>query len=685
MPAAAATALGALLPMSRRDFAAQSAVFLLYFITAVLALEFYIGFKTSPAAIWPPLGIAIAAVIYGGYRMWLPIFLGQFLASSLLLEMRVDVLLVIAAGYAIEAMFALWILKTAGFEPRLDRLRNVLLLLFSTALFCMVEPAIATLYQIATNTLVDPPILNFGRTWGAGLFSTLVIVPLVAGWIPFPKIAKTRAQVIELIAAFLLLSLNNYVVFWTTYPRFFGIAVIFFLPAVLIWFALRFPPRWMALAVLHTAIVGVAGTVVANPSGQPLPAQLLAVEIYIGLIAAIFYVFVTVVEERRAAYKRLEEAYESTFAADQAKNEFISILAHELRNPLAPIVSALELLKLEPQTEEASRTIENAQEHTRMIRRLLDDLLDTARLSQNKFTLQKETVRIGDLIEQSVASVSTEVNARDHVLSVAVSDPEMQLFADPVRIKQIIINLLTNAARYTPPGGRIELSCLRVGDSAVVRVRDSGIGIDKADMDTLFEPFKQVGNVRAAGLGIGLFISKRLAEMHDGTLTVESEGKGKGSTFTLKLLIPHQLSLPSLDRVTHKPKSGVAAKILVVDDNESAANALKKLLQHYGHTVETAFSGQRALEKTETFKPELILLDIGMPDMDGYEVALTLRASKWNGMIVALTGYGQESDKQKARAAGCDYHLVKPVSVADVMGILAGQSATALRSAAAKS
>lgn len=655
--------------LRHRDLLASVVVFLVYFLTAKFAIFVYYNFNTSPALIWPPAGIALAAVMFGGYRMWVPIFLAQFLAVFTRTPEAYGIALIIAAGYAVQAVAGLFVLRRFSFEPNFDKLRNTLILLGVAFGVTMIEPAIATLAQSIMGTLTVSPLLNFGRSWGGGIFSILVFTSLIATWYPWKNIIVSSRR--ELVAAFVLLTAVNYFLFWTPYPSYFGITVIFILPAALAWFGFRFHPRWLTLAVFFTSVVGITGSIVARPTPVPINTQVLADQIYIGFVAAIFMVFVAVVEERRAAYLRLEQAYKVTSASDKAKNDFIAILAHELRNPLAPIVSSLELLRLEPQTDRSLETIKNAEDHTTMIRRLLDDLLDTARLSQEKFQLQREIFMVYDILDQSVASVKNFMRERGHTLTTRYPTTNIEVYADPVRVKQMIINLLNNAGKYTRSGGHIELLCNEENGELVVEVADNGMGIPSEKFAFLFEPFKQmsVGSMASSGLGVGLFLTKRLAEMHGGNIVVDSAGVDQGSRFTLRL----PLVSPDRDVNPKTSSTSVVAsstKILIVDDNRAAVSVLDQLLKHYGHEVQTSYSGTEALDILPSFNPNVIFLDIGMPGMDGYEVARKVRSSGWNGSIVALTGYGQKRDRQESQNAGFDYHLVKPVTMKDILTVL---------------
>lgn len=655
---------------SSENVSAVALVFIAYLTTAKLGQYIYFTFDTSPALIWPPVGISIAAVILGGYRMCVPIFLAQFIAIAFRDLDNYAFALITAVAYALQAALALYVLRKLHFRPEIEKLGNMLSLCAVAFLVTIFEPTLATLAQYALGQLPGSIVLNIGRVWGAGIFSVLVITPFVVTWYGAKKLAYTSREKTEIAAAFVLLTLNNYVVFWTPYPQYFGIAVIFFLPAILIWFALRFPTRWMTLALLHTSVFGIMGAIIMQPSPNPLNEQLLSIEIYIGLVAAMFLVFVAVVEERRAAFARLTEAYHSTMAADRSKSEFIAILAHELRNPLAPIFSSLELLQLQNLPSDSQKIIENAKAHTVMIRRLLDDLLDTVRLSQKKFKLHEENVSLRAIVTQSVASVEDFMLERNQSFTLQIPDNDVTVYADPIRLKQILINLLNNACKYTEKGGAITLSAAIVADQLKLKVSDTGIGIDEDTIPSLFEPFTQAGAtaLRGTGLGIGLFLTKSLVEMHHGTITVESQGVGTGSTFTVSLPLPAQAAKPLA--APPDPSGSPTSRILIVDDNEAAANAMQMLLTHLGHEAFVAYSGKQALISLNASKPDLILLDLGMPEMDGFEVAREIRKRGWDGKMVALTGYGQVSDRVQSKEAGFDEHLVKPVGIDDILTVL---------------
>jgi signal transduction histidine kinase/ActR/RegA family two-component response regulator len=659
------------LPQNLKDLAQIIAFFFIYFVVTKIFLFVFIEYQTSPALILPQIGLALAGMLLFGYKLWPAILFGHLIA---IVTTRPDIevlALVIACGYALQIVVSVFVMREFGFTMELNRLKNILILVSVALVLTTIEPTIATIGQMMLTQLDLSPIHNWARAWGAGVFSVIVITPFLLSWYPSSKVVKMRShkERLEVVAAFLLLIAVNYLVFWTLWAQVIGIVVIFLLPAVLMWFAMRLHPQWLTLAIFVTAIQGIGGAIIAQVSPSPVNEQLVAIEIYIGLVAAMLYMLAGIVEERRDAFRKLKQAYEASVASDKAKNDFIAILAHELRNPLAPVMSSLEFMKLQSKDPQLDEVIDNTLVHTDMMRHLLDDLLDMARLVQGKITLRKEHVELRSIMEHSIASVVDHAKSKNITLRYELPPARLRVSADPIRLKQIIMNLLNNACKYTQKGGTVELLYGINTDQLFISIKDNGVGIAPELQERIFEPFRQVGNaVRyGTGLGVGLYLTKSLVEMHQGTIEVISEGADKGSTFTIYLPYKQeaqpQVSIPTIMNPQTK-------KILIVDDNEAAANILQKLLTLHKHEVDVAYSGKGALEKASTFTPDVIFLDIGMPEMDGYQTAQKLREDGWKGPIVALSGYGQESDKQQSKEAGFDHHLVKPVGIDDILALL---------------
>ncbi len=398
-------------------------------------------------------------------------------------------------------------------------------------------------------------------------------------------------------------------------------------------------------------------------------------------------------EREIAERKRIEQALRET---DVRKDEFLAVLAHELRNPLAPIRNALHMMKHpfdNPRDFEAERAM--AERQVVHLARLVDDLMDVSRISQGKIELRKEVVDLRHILDRALEPARSLFQERQHRLELSVTSEPIYIEADPTRLEQVLDNLLSNAAKYTEVGGRIWVTIEQVNGEAVVKVRDSGVGIEPEMLSRIFEMFVQAarhGKRANGGLGIGLNLVKRLVELHGGAISAQSEGIGQGSTFEIRLPvltnvdippIPPQSAAPSTPaparaEAAPAPASGLPRRrILVVDDNEDAARTLAKLLSRlHGQEVRVAHDGATALETAKAFRPELVLLDIGMPGMDGYEVAKRFRPTPeaQGALLVALTGWGQESDRSRSREAGFDHHLVKPVDPEVIRGLIVEMS-----------
>ena len=374
----------------------------------------------------------------------------------------------------------------------------------------------------------------------------------------------------------------------------------------------------------------------------------------------------------------LMQAQEVLREADQRKDEFLATLAHELRNPLAPIRTAAEVLtRPDLPDDQLSWSRQVIHRQVGHMARLLDDLLDVARITRGKLQLRKQPVDLGAVVDTAVEAARPLITARKHGLTIDLSPDLPSLDADPVRLAQVLSNLLTNAAKYTDAPGRIQLTARAAGDAVRISVKDNGIGLSASLLDQVFEMFSQGENEHGraeGGLGIGLALVKGLVDLHGGTVSVRSDGPGLGSEFIVTLPCRASPAALPAEPPRAEPKGATAVrKILVADDNQDAANTLAMLLRLAGHEVHTAHGGQAALALASAVRPEIALLDIGMPDLDGYEVAKQLRAAPWGtGLkLIALTGWGQEEDKRRAQAAGFDHHLTKPVDPNRLAALLA--------------
>jgi PAS domain S-box-containing protein len=420
-------------------------------------------------------------------------------------------------------------------------------------------------------------------------------------------------------------------------------------------------------------IVGLANhTLLIAKNGVERPIDDSAAPIHgaSGRLAGVVLVFRDTTERRERERSLADEA--------RRKDEFLALLAHELRNPLAPIYSALQILKLSEDDVASSREArEVAERQVNLLTRLVDDLLDMSRIMRGKIDLRVERLELASIVTQAVETARPAINANRHELSVSMPDEPVWFKADRVRITQVLSNLLSNAAKYTEPEGRISLSATIEDEQLVVCVADNGIGIEPEALPRVFEMFMQVapGARRSqGGLGIGLTLVRNLIEMHGGRVEARSTGLGQGSQFFVRLpvAVADAEAPAAMDGPEQQAANGSRRRILVVDDNVDAARSLAMLLRLRGHDVELAFNGEDALATVQQRLPEIVFLDIGMPGMDGFQVARRLRAEFDSSLyLVALTGWGAEQDRQKSREAGFDRHLTKPVDLTALERVLA--------------
>jgi len=388
------------------------------------------------------------------------------------------------------------------------------------------------------------------------------------------------------------------------------------------------------------------------------------------------------VQERTAELTRLEQELrlkvEELAAADRRKDEFLATLAHELRNPLAPLRHALQLLRLAEDDPNLRRKASGVMERqlAQMVR-LIDDLLDVSRITRNKLQLRKERVELATAVQSALEAVRPLVETAGHEVTVALPPEPVHLDADLTRLTQIFTNLLNNAVKYTEAGGHIRLAAERQGGEAVVSIHDSGIGISAEHLPHLFEMFSQVAPAlerSTGGLGIGLALVRGLVELHGGSVAAHSAGLGQGSELVVRLPVAvAPAPAPSQPGAEPRSPSGARRRILIADDNPDSVEVLSLVLEHAGYEVRTAHDGLEAVRAAATFRPEVALLDIGMPGLNGYEAAQRIREQSggWDMVLVAITGWGQEGDKRRAREAGFDHHLTKPVDPADLQKLLA--------------
>ena len=401
------------------------------------------------------------------------------------------------------------------------------------------------------------------------------------------------------------------------------------------------------------------------------------------------------ITERRRAEEALERFAANLSEADRRKNEFLAMLAHELRNPLAPILNSVQVLRLAGgNSEPVTSACEMMDRQIRQMVRLVDDLLDVSRVSRGKIELRRERVEVTSIVLHAVEASRPTYTNMNHEMTVTLPPQPIFLNADPTRLAQVVGNLLNNACKFTDKGGRISVTLEAKGTGheaeVVIRVRDSGIGIAADQRSRIFEMFTQIETSverSRSGLGIGLSLVKNLVEQHGGAVEVHSAGMGQGSEFVVRLpILVETMKMPSAEPAPSETTTTTARRILVVDDNRDSAQSLAMLLELTGNETYVAHDGDAGVKAATTFRPDVVLLDIGLPKLNGYQAARKIREqpSGKRVVLVALTGWGQEEDQEKSREAGFDAHLVKPVDFAVLSKLLAEVGASAPTEAASR-
>jgi PAS domain S-box-containing protein len=381
------------------------------------------------------------------------------------------------------------------------------------------------------------------------------------------------------------------------------------------------------------------------------------------------------VTERRGLDEDLEAHANELALADRRKDEFLAMLAHELRNPLAPLSTALHLLRVDARSDEHKLAI--AERQAQQLTRLVDDLLDVSRITQGKVALRAEAVTLQEVVARALETARPAIEARRQDFRVAIPAEPLGLQADPARLAQVVANLLDNATKYTPIGGEISIDAERIGGTVVLRVRDTGAGLAPDLLPNVFDLFVQGDRSLArtrGGLGIGLTIVRRLVELHGGRVEARSAGPGRGSEFVVELPVVDAPAIAGRDAGAPATPATATAKlkVLVVEDNQDAAEVLATVVELWGHDVRMAFDAQAALEAVERWRPQVVVSDLGLPRMDGFELARRLRRMSPDdgALLIALSGYGRDEDRQAALAAGFDHHLVKPPDLALLAALL---------------
>ena len=644
------------------DLLVVVAVAVVYVGCAKLGLA--LAFRAAQVtAVWPPTGFALAAVLLLGYRRSVPgILIGAFLANATTSE-PLSVAMGIAVGNTLEAVVGVMLLRRLDFDSRLARVRDVMALLAAVVVSPLVSATIGVISLGAGSMQPAAALPTLWSVWWLGdALGALIVAPLLLVWTDRAPVRRDAAlEGATLIAA--LIAANG--IIFVGFPHVRAAEYVVF--PFLIWAALRFGPAGSVAAAVVTSVVAVWGTHLGHGpfAGAGAEQGLVPLQIFMAVAATTGLLLGAVVSEDRRAKEELRVRAAQLAEADQRKDEFLAMLGHELRNPLAPVVHSVELLgRRDPKTVERARDIIRRQsEH---LTRLVDDLLDVSRITRGSVRLERRRVALRDVLGPAVEMWRHLIAQRRQQLSIDIPHRAIWLDVDPTRCTQVIANLLHNATKFTPQGGRIDVVAAEEDGWMVLRVRDSGEGMTPELLSRAFELFVQgpppIDRPRG-GLGLGLTLVRRLVELHGGTIEASSEGSGRGSQFTVRVPTTEPPVEAKSTRSDGDVLADSARRVLVVEDNADAREALTMLLEETGHDVRAAADGMEALSQAEQFIPDVVLLDIGLPGLDGYEVARQLRASprSADALLVAITGYGQPEDRALARAAGFDYHLLKPV------------------------
>ncbi|HRH24408.1 MAG TPA: ATP-binding protein [Candidatus Paceibacterota bacterium] len=668
-------------PLSGRQWRAG----ILLLVAYVAATRLSAAAFAAPGLIFPASGFALGGLFLEGFALWPFVFVASLIGYVLSGASPVY-LLFLPIAHTLQAVLGAYLLRTFKLDPLFRRSKDMFTLIGVALVASVVVPTIGTVARHLHYHLYNlpPSTVTWASWYAATVFSLLIISPFVIRWFAKPRFSRTFWQWIEVLVPFGFLATLSYFLFFTSSTSVVGISLAYFILIPLFWIALRLRPRFITLALLILSCFALSSLYVGPLAVEHavLGMRLFQTEIFLNIVAIIFFILSSIEEERRMTTNLMKTQMESLSTAlakvayqDKAKSEFMAMLAHELRNPLAPVVSSVDLLRLsEPAGSERAGILEVMDERLRAVRRLLDDLLDVTRINENKLSLQKEKIAIQNVVERAILSTKGHFAERTQTLSVNLPEDRLIVHVDPLRIEQAVTNLLTNASKFSEEGSAITLEVAQDHQWVTVRVTDTGVGIPSSMLASIFDPFLQIeqGERTRKGIGIGLSLVKSFVEMHDGSVEAVSGSQGSGSTFSIRL------PLLRVERASGAPSPSVAAtpasmthcSVLVVDDNDAAAWGVGKLLELSGCTIEYAYDGEQAIQKALNTGPDAVLLDIDLPDHDGYHVAKELRAKGYTGAIIALSGYSLEQDRQRGRASGFTDYLVKPVGLADLRRVL---------------
>ena len=670
--------------MSASRIAVALAVVVGYVVTGKLGLHFAF-LHASATPIWPPTGIALAALLLFGYSLWPAVFVAAFVVNVTTAG-AVASALGIGLGNTLEAVIGAWLVNrfaggAAAFERAGDIFRFVALGgLVSTTISATI--GVTTLALAGYASWVDYRPVWF--TWWLGdAAGDLIVAPLILLWARERYPGGLRGRLPEALLLLVCVVNTGLLVFGGVLPAGMRNAPIAFLCLpVLLWATFRFGPRELATVIAVLSTIATVGTLRGSgPFSRGTPNEaLLLLQGFMATVAVTLAPVAALVHEwRRAEQERAHLLVEEQAArgeaetANRVKDQFLAMLSHELRNPLGAITTAVHLLKLvDPAAAQGRQALRVVERQTAHLARLVDDLLDVSRVMAGKISLDRRPLDLSEVVERALAALAGHEWMSRHTVDVQ-TDP-VWVFADATRMDQVVTNLVENAAKYTPTGGRIAVTLREEQRMAVLTVADTGSGMPPELVPHVFELFVQGSRSlerASGGLGVGLTLVRRLVELHDGSVQAASEGLGRGSRFTVRLPVTAARATAGVSDAT--APSPLRRRVLIVEDNDDAREMLRDLLRRLGHEVYETVDGIGGVEKALELRPDLTLVDVGLPGIDGYAVARRLRDDPTGRRLrlVALTGYGLPEDRERALAAGFDAHVVKPVDLEKLRTILA--------------
>jgi len=641
-----------------------------YFIAGKLGLMLA-SLHASASPVWPSAGIALAAILLLGYRVWPAIFIGAFLVNVTTAG-NVATSFAIATGNTLEALAGAWLVnRFAGGKNVFDRPQGV----FKFAVVAAISTIISPVFGVTSLALAGfADWTNYGAiwlTWWLGdATGDLVFAPLVILWSVASKRSWNKKETAEVGVLLLLLVVLSLVVFGglfeissRNYP------IVFICGPIVIWTAFRFTQRETATGIFILSAVAVWGTLRGfGPFVRETENQsLLTLQLWIAVLTITAMALSAGMAERRRMEEELQQQKSVVEAANRTKDHFLAMLSHELRTPLTPVISALESLETEPtQTEDTKSALAMIRRNIGLETQLIDDLLDFTRIARDKMQLRFVPVDAHHAISNVVEICRAEAKSKTLHVHLNLRANSHHVAADAAKFQQIVWNLLKNAIKFTPKDGEITISSSNPSPEILaVSVRDTGLGIEPEVIQRIFDPFEQGDRSfesRFGGLGLGLAISKSLAQAHGGTLTAQSKGRDRGSTFILSMqtLSPAEVATVPAEASNEASQQGL--KILLVDDHHDTCAALEKLLVRRGHLVAATHNVRSAMEAAVRNKFDLLISDIALPDGTGMDLMMQLRAiSKIPG--IAISGFGNNGDIERSLQAGFSEHLIKPIKL----------------------